>query len=322
MVIFLYGPDTYRSRQKLKELKRKFIQKRDKQGLNIVNLAADDLNIDLFRRSVLSAGLFTGRRLIIIENFFQKKKEDKNLIQEIVNYLKRIRKDEDNVIIFWDGEIIESDLSIELKEIFDLLISQKYCQEFPLLKDDELAYWIQKEVIKRGGKIQPQAVYFLVREIGPDLWRLSNEIDKLLANNRIIATEDIKSLIHFRLEENIWWLVDAIGEKNKKRALKLLSDQIKLGLPWGELFGMIVRQYRILLQIKDIIGQQKNADYIQVAKKLNLHPFVVKKATKQARNYSLLELKQIYQQLLEIDTKIKTTPVEPEVLTDLLIIKN
>ncbi|MGB9680898.1 MAG: DNA polymerase III subunit delta, partial [Minisyncoccia bacterium] len=119
-----------------------------------------------------------------------------------------------------------------------------------------------------------------------------------------------------------WWLVDAIGEKNKKRALKLLSDQIKLGLPWGELFGMIVRQYRILLQIKDIIGQQKNADYIQVAKKLNLHPFVVKKATKQARNYSLLELKQIYQQLLEIDTKIKTTPVEPEVLTDLLIIKN
>ncbi|MGB9680832.1 MAG: DNA polymerase III subunit delta, partial [Minisyncoccia bacterium] len=186
MVIFLYGPDTYRSRQKLKELKRKFIQKRDKQGLNIVNLAADDLNIDLFRRSVLSAGLFTGRRLIIIENFFQKKKEDKNLIQEIVNYLKRIRKDEDNVIIFWDGEIIESDLSIELKEIFDLLISQKYCQEFPLLKDDELVYWIQKEVIKRGGKIQPQAVYFLVREIGPDLWRLSNEINKLLANNRII----------------------------------------------------------------------------------------------------------------------------------------
>jgi DNA polymerase-3 subunit delta len=320
MVIFLYGPDTYRSKQKLQELKQKFIQKKDKQGLNVISLDAGDLNVDLFRRTVLSAGLFTTKRLIIIENLFEQKGK-KDLITEIINYLKRIKKDEDNVIIFWDKEIIESNLSVELKEIFDLLSKEKYCQEFILLENNELIYWIQKEVMKRGGKIQPEAAHFLAYEVGSDLWRLSNEIDKLIANSQIITIKDIKSLIHSRAEENIWWLVDAIGEKNKKKALKLLGNQIASGISWGELFGLIVRQYRILLQVKEYVSLQKKINHFQLAQKLNLHPFAAKKALEQAKNYSLDELKQIYQQFLEIDTKIKTTPIEPEVLLDLLITK-
>lgn len=321
MVIFLYGPDTYSSRRKLYDLKKKFIEKKDRRGLNIAVFEASDLNIDSFRQAVLSQGLFTKKRLIIIENLLKQKRE-KILIQEILNYLRKIRKDEDNVVIFWEGTIELKNLSEEQKIIFDLLRQEKYSQEFPILKDIDLIKWIQKEVIKRGGKIQLEAAQFLSEKIGPDLWYLSNELDKILANKKVISFEDLKDLSYLRPEENIWLLVDAVGEKNKKRALKLLSDQIEIGTPFGWILSMLARQYRILLQAKEVMNSAQFVNHYQLAEKINLHPFICQKVIEQAKKYSLDELKKIYNQLLEIDIKIKTTSVEPEVLFDLLIINH
>lgn len=46
MIIFLYGEDTFRSRQKLKELKDKFIREVDPTGNGIVSLAGESLMIE------------------------------------------------------------------------------------------------------------------------------------------------------------------------------------------------------------------------------------------------------------------------------------
>lgn len=319
MVIFLYGPDTYRSRRKLQEMKQKFIEKKDQRGFSVAVLEANNLNIDAFRKAVLSQGLFVAKRLIIIENLLKQKK-DKALIQEIFNYLKKIKRDEDNVVIFWDEAVEKTQLSDIQKQIFDLLIKGKYSQEFPLLSDKELVAWIKKEVLKQGNKIQPPAAQILAQQIGPDLWRLSNELDKLSVNTKLIGVDDVKLLADLKPEDSIWLLVDAVGEKNKKRAVKLLADQIEIGAPLGWIFSMLVRQYRILLQIKEAIGDQESANHFQIAQRLKLHPFVCQKALRQAKNYSLEDLKKIYGQLLDVETKIKTTSLDPEVLLNLLII--
>jgi DNA polymerase-3 subunit delta len=56
-----------------------------------------------------------------------------------------------------------------------------------------------------------------------------------------------------------------------------------------------------------------------LAKKLGLHPFVVKKSLPFIKRYTLTELKNIYQQLLEIDTKTKTGLGSPDLLLDILV---
>ncbi len=324
MRIILYGPDTYSSQKKLAAWIKMFQEKKDPQGLNLVTLGAESLTSDIFRRLVLSAGLFTAKRLIVIENFFKKNK-DEYLAREILNFLKTSAKDERqaNSIIFWEEDLTEKNLSKTQQTILGLLKKQKYSQEFPWLTKAKLSLWIDKLLAKNHQKIAPLAKEYLIQEIGPDLWQLSNEFNKLsVLPEKNISLEYLKQFILPRPEEEIWPLVDALGNKNKKLALKLLSDQLEVEGEVGAIFGMLVRQYRILLMVREVLAQEKFINHFQLAKKLQLHPFVCQKAIKQAKNYTLSELKNIYQKLFNLDLKIKTTSINPEVLLDLLIVKS
>ena len=152
--------------------------------------------------------------------------------------------------------------------------------------------------------------------MGNDLWRMSNEINKLCAYKfkKTITKDDLDLLIANKIDENIFNLVDAIGNKNKTLALKLINDQLEINNSANYLLAMIIRQFRILLQIKDLSLNNQNFS------QLKLHPFVIQKASNQVKKYSFEQLKNIYNQLLAMDIKLKTSQIKPTVLFDLFII--
>lgn len=308
MIIFLYGLDTYRSRQKLEELKKKFIREVDKSGLDIIKLTKEDITISKFREAVLTPAFFSRKRMIIIENICQSK--DSQLKNTVLKFIERHHKKDDNIIIFWE------DIAKSNDKLFTRLTLEKYSQEFPLLNNYKLTEWIKKEVIKQKGKIEKAAVDFLI-SLGPDLWLLSNEINKLISykGDKVVALDDVKLLVKPKIDENVFNLVDAIGRKDKNLALKLLNEQLESGISWSQLWSMIIRQFRILLQIKfSFLTNSSDSE-------LNLHPYVLKKTKTQAKNYSLEELKDIYERLLKIDSQLKTTSIDPKVLFNLFIVK-
>lgn len=323
MKIILYGPDTFNSHAKLNYWRQMFIDKRDPQGINVVNISPDQLDINSFRRLVLSSGLFVSKRLIIIEKFFQQNTEE-SLLNEVIDFIKKEVSPRQDIasIIFWDEDIKETKLNKSQKKIFSLLQKDKNSQFFPLLTAAQAGVWVKKELVQNNKKINPDALSYLIKEAGTDCWRLTNEINKLIVlPEKVINLDLVKEFVLPRPEEKIWSLVDAIGAKNKKLALKLLADQLELGNEIVMVFGMLVRQYRILLLVRDALDKSGFVRGQELAQRLGLHPFVCQKAIHQVKNYSLSELKSIYQQLFEIDLKTKTTPVNPELLLDLLIVK-
>ena len=70
--MFLYGPDTFRSRRKLKEIKQKFIADVDKSGLNIEQLDGENLDLVNFEKAITSPPFLAKKRLVIIENVISK----------------------------------------------------------------------------------------------------------------------------------------------------------------------------------------------------------------------------------------------------------
>lgn len=333
MIIFLYGPDTYRSRQKLSALKQKFISQKDKNELNVSNIVyGNDLTVDELRKTVLTSGLFSKKRLIIIEGSLKNQvhkstqKKTDTVTEETINILKKSRQDKDNIIIFWEEEVKQKELTNLQKKLYQLLKKQKYAQEFTLLKPGQIKDWIKKEVEKQGIKIEQKATNLLTDIYGNNLWFIKNELDKLIAaqNNsfKIIQLKDLKNTVSSKVEQNIWQLTDALGQKNKKLALRLLCNQLKTGTNIDYLISMLAYQYRIIFRIKSYIKNNQIYSHYQLAKKLSLHPFVCQKGLQQEKNYTLEELKKIYNQLLTIDLLRKTKPINPEILLDLLIIKN
>jgi len=318
MIIFLYGADTYRSRANLKKLKEKFVKEKDKQGLNISLIPGSDLTLQQFRKTCLTGGLFSSKRLTIVENFLTKT-SPRETIFSLIDFIQQ-PQDKNNIIIFWEEEIRPQKLNKDKRKLFQLLKKEKYSQQFDLFKPYQVQAWIKKRVHQENFEIEEAAAEHLAQVFNSDLWAIDNELNKLfayLSPKKEIDLVAVKSLGTVLLNQNIWEMVDALGNKNRKLALRLLSDQLKGGADINQLMGMIVRQFRIITQVK--IAQQKKRT--ASAKQLGLHPYVYRKASRQAQNYTLSQLKKIYRELLQADLLRKTQSLSLLALIDLLIVK-
>lgn len=323
MIIFLYGPDTYRSRKKLSALKQKFISSKDKKGISVAELNAREINVDLLRKAILSSGLFSEKRLIIIKGILQSvvSPKEKELLNTLAQEAHEILKNTGgNILIFFDKEFKQNNLTPWQKKIYTALKKTKYAQEFKHLKRSQLMAWIKKYVTKHDLNIEPSAIKLLVDICGNNLWNLQNELDKLIAYSKsLIQKKDVHELIISKTEQNIWNLIDAIGQKNKSYAIHLLSDQINNGTSIDYIIAMLAHQYRIIIRIKSYLEKNNSANSYKMSSELSLHPFVCKKGLMQEKNYALKELKKIYHQLLKIDFLRKTKRINSEALLDLLI---
>ncbi len=97
----------------------------------------------------------------------------------------------------------------------------------------------------------------------------------------------------------------------------LFENEIDSGAGEGYLMFMVIRQIKILLQVKEStdVGNSPR----QITSDLKLHPFVVQKSLAQVRNFNLESLKNIFSSLLQIDRKIKTGQADIKTEIELLI---
>jgi DNA polymerase-3 subunit delta len=81
---------------------------------------------------------------------------------------------------------------------------------------------------------------------------------------------------------------------------------------------MITRQFRLLLQVKDL--QQRGIAEPAIKRKLKLHPYVASKLTRQAGNFTLAQLDASFDRLVEADWAIKTGRASEALSLDLLVV--
>jgi len=216
-----------------------------------------------------------------------------------------------------------------------LQTDKRTVKAFPLPAKESMTDWIQKRAALHGGKVTPAAAVALVTAVGYDprpsdrdrtpeqgnkLRQLDQEIQKLLAHanwSRPVTPEDVASLVSEALQGDLFGMVDALAAGNGKRAIVEMHRLIDQGKAPLELFGMIVRQFRLMIEIKELAERGMTGQ--AVAERLSLHPFVADKTGKQAQAFSMAQLEVIYRRLLEMDVQIKTGLTEDVAALDLLV---
>jgi len=304
MIIFLYGQDTYRMREKLKEMIERY-KKIHKSGLNL-KYFDDFANL---KDEIRQVPMFKEKKLAVITNIFANLDFKEKFLENKKDFLKT----EDIILFYQEGEINKSN------SLFKFLKKNAKSQEFKFLGGQRLKTWIKKEFNRYETEIDSGVLEKLIEYIGSDLWRMSNEIKKLASfkNNKKVRAEDVELLVRSKIETDIFKTIDAIAEKNKKQALKLLHKHLEKGDSPLYLLSMINYQFRNLLIVKDFI--EKHKPYNVILKKSGLHPFVVKKTYYQSQKFTFQELKKIYQKIFKVDLDIKTGRIQPEIALDLLI---
>ena len=117
-------------------------------------------------------------------------------------------------------------------------------------------------------------------------------------------------------QSDIFAMVDAIGQRNGKKALELLHTLLE-EMAFGGVFSMVVRQFRLILQAREIMNA--GGAESEVARTLGLQPFVARKIVSQAQNFEMAALEMIYHHLQKVDMDVKTSRMDGEVALDLLI---
>lgn len=318
MIIFLFGKDTFRSRQRLKQLVDKFKVDRDPQGYNVVSLDASTIEKPArILEEVLAVPFLATRRCIVIERLLSSK--HKEVQQEILDRITAQKIPDTNVVMLW--EETDTFKTKEGKQLFEQLGKEKFTQQFDPLVGIKLSQWIVQEVKDRGGVMQSVAVQYVVNQGAGDMWRLSSLIDQLIAyaNGREITLADIQLFLDEKVDDNIFNLVDAVVAKQDKKVYQMIQEQYRKGEDAQYIFAMLLRQFRILLTIRDLYDREKNISSDTVAKLLKLHPFVVKKSVPLVQRYAGDELKKIYRGLLDMDIGVKTGQGEASLLLDVLV---
>ncbi len=299
MFHLFHGPDGYSQRETLAGLLAKEGDA-DMLSLNTTRLDARVTFSEL--QGACDAMPFLARvRVVLVENLFTSI-PDKAFMDKLEAYLPRLPGT--TRLIF-----LESQALSDSHRIIRLAKEERigYVRKFELPQGNELERWVRDHVAERGGRITPQAVNMLAVNVGGDLPAMTNEIEKLVlykGEEGTIEAADVELLSPYAAESNIFELVDALGNRQAARAAELFHKKINEGVDPFYLFSMFIRQFRLLLQTKSLLEAGERP--AGIAEQLKQRPFVADKLVRQARNYTLPQLEQIYGRLLDIDVDAKT----------------
>ncbi|OPY57943.1 MAG: DNA polymerase III subunit delta [Pelotomaculum sp. PtaU1.Bin035] len=158
-----------------------------------------------------------------------------------------------------------------------------------------------------GRKFTREAVDAFLESAGPSLQKLVMELDKLFnftVGCEVITLADVLQSCPPKMEENIFAIVDALGNKRCGEALAGVRDMLAAKEPPLRILSMISRQFRLLLQARELMGRGCTAREIQG--RLNVHPYVCQKITAQCDNFDYDRLVDAIGSLLELDVSVKT----------------
>ncbi|MBN2305401.1 MAG: DNA polymerase III subunit delta [Anaerolineae bacterium] len=180
--------------------------------------------------------------------------------------------------------------------------------------------WIKQQSRQQyDTEIEHPAAMALANVTGQDLRAADSELAKLAAyvnGERPISEADVALLTPYVAEADIFQMVDALGRRDGATALRLFHRLLENDDPL-RLFGMVIRQFRLLIQAREFLNDGGSPG--QIGKAIGVHPFVGEKLAGQVRAFSLDQLEALYHFLLDTDVAIKTGKVDAVVGLDLLI---
>ncbi len=318
MLIFLYGKDTFRSRESLHKMVAKFKTDRDPSGYNVVQLDALADKPGTILTELHGAPFLAEKRMVIIEHAVESKHSE--LHEKITAILNNDNAIPSTTICVLFERIDTHKAKIQ-KELLKKLGGAKYAQRFDILEGTELKNWIMTYAQERALNLDRTSLEYIALHSRGNTWFLHSLLEELThyCTGKPCTLTTVKLFLDETADDNIFNLIDAIVSKKPERVYAMIREQYEKGEDAHYIFAMLIRQFRIMLELKDALVRQPATPPDILAKSLGLHPFVVKKTIPLLRPYSLETLKSLYEQLLTIDLETKTGKGSMPVLIDIVV---
>lgn len=310
----LHGSDEFSLGETLAEFRRR-LGPPDTVDLNTTVLDGRKVTLAELRHACDAVPFLAEKRLVVVEGLLTRIANQADYLQTLTEYLLQLPPT--TRLVFAEAKPLSADHAVLKLAKHE---AQGFAKQFDPPDAKTLPQWIEKQVRKHGGEIEPQAAAQLAAVVGADLRLLDQEIVKLVTYvdaERAIAQEDVDAVVPYAQSAIVFDLVDALGRRDGRTAAQTLHRLLDAGEHPLGLLAMVVRQFRLLIQVKELRAEGANPQTI--AKTLGIHPFPARKLHSQASHFTAAQLDAVYRHLLDTDVAIKSGEIEAEVALDLLV---
>jgi len=302
MIAILCGDNDFLRSRELSKLVAEFVQQNSDIALE--KLDGEEATSNQMRGALQSLPFLAPAKMVVLN----KPSAQKDWAENIADILKDIPETTQAIIV---EPKIDKRLSY-----YKTLKKQPGFKEFNDVDANNLPLWASDYASQQGGELKAADARLLIDRIGPNQQMLASEIDKLLNFSPQINRSSIEQLTDPMPRSTVFELLEAAFTGKIARALELYQEQRAQKVEPQAIIAMLAWQLHVLATIA--AGQGQGAD--QIAKTAKLNPFVVRKSQGLAKNLGLSRIRQLVDDLLNLDIKLKSTNIDADEALKLYLI--
>ena len=277
-VYLLCGQEAYLRRQYRDMLKTAIAP--DEMNCNVYE--GKDISIPQIIDQAETMPFFADRRLIVIENTGLLKSGG----EELAQYLPTAPAD--TYFVLSESECDKRSKLYKACQNLGIVVAMDTPDDMTLKR------WVNKLLTDAGKRMTERDIEYFLKTVGQDMFLIKNEVEKLISyknDEDVVKSEDIDAVCTVQITNHIFDMIDAIGQRQQKKALDLYYDLLALKEPPFRILSLITRQFNLLLQIKELV--LKNAGRSEITSKVSVPPYFINKYISQAATMMYFERFQV-----------------------------
>lgn len=324
-VYFLYGPEDYLIEEEIKRLLDQTLLPKER-SLNLHLFSGGEHSPREIIQTARTWPMFSSYRYILVREMDQFKEDS---VKEFLEYLTNPSP---KTCLVMSGPTLGAWKKYQ-KEL------EKTCQfiEFQRLKGKQLNLWLKKRAKEKGKVLTEEAAQYLIELSGDHLLDLEQELEKVvlsIGEKKQIDLMDIEEITSEVKISTVFELTEAIGQQDLEKALKIVEKSLESkSIPFRKdeeepkkrdemisllLLSMMAKQYWNLLKVKEMTPIEK--DMGEVAKKMNMPLWSVRKLIEQSKQFSKSALQKGILRCYQTDLDLKRGLGPKNLLMEKLVI--
>ena len=306
-IYLLYGEERYMKRQYKERLRKALCG--DDDTMNTHFYEGKDISIGEIIDLAETLPFLAERRVIFLTDSGLFKSGGEKMAEYLAS------PNETTYFVFTESEIDKR------SKLFKTVSSRGYAAEFAIQDENTLKRWVAGVLAKDNKKISEGTVQLLLSKTGTDMDNIQSELEKLICycmERDVVTSEDVEAICTTRISNHIFDMINAIADRQQKRALELYYDLLALKEPPMRILFLIARQCNMLLQTKEL--KARGYDNRTIGSKIGVPPFIAGKYLTQASRFKTSLLRNAVQQCVETETAVKSGKMNDRMSVEILIL--
>lgn len=321
-VYLIAGEETYLADKMERALLEKLLPDGNKDGLDRRN---GDVSVEELMNLINTVPFFGDRNILVIRNttlFKEKKKAgaDQPKAGKTEEGLVELLEDMPpySVLILRSNEKAD-----KRRKLYKTIAKCGCAVEVAAIRPWEVKDWLPGKLKEIDRQFDRAAQAYFLEAISVmntvSLGFLEQELDKLAlySDQKVIVKADLLEVLAAIPEVSIFSMLDAISDQDVKKALRLLTEQLRAGAHPLKMVTMLSRHTRQLWQAKRMA--ERGLSGRQMAAELALVPFVAEKLAAKSRRFEERVLCRGLVDLAEADYQLKSGQADVALLERIVI---